>query len=357
MKLNLNAPLNKLSYGYCAWNILNQISKLHVDVALWPIGGRNHVELDTAAYPDAISVVNSSLFNADYFDRSYHKAPSLRLFHQHLLAEGIGSGKRIGFPIFELNRFTEQEKNHLGSVDEVWVASKWAKDIVEDQVDTPCKVVPLGYDPMVFKPYVREDTSDLFVVGNIGKLEKRKGHDVIVGIFNEAFEPKDNVELWLGLESYHTDATTLKEYKKTCLETKLGSKIKFIPRMDSQVEVNKVINNFDVGLFPSRAEGWNLELLECLACNVPCIATNYSAHTEFCKYGEVALVDCHRTESAVDGKWFYGTGDWAHIGDTQIDDFVDHLRWRFTHRTRSPDHHFAKTFTWQETARRIKDLL
>ena len=47
----------------------------------------------------------------------------------------------------------------------------------------------------------------------------------------------------------------------------------------------------DCGLFPARAEGWNLELLEMMACGKQVIATNYSAHTEFCTKENSILIE------------------------------------------------------------------
>ena len=52
----------------------------------------------------------------------------------------------------------------------------------------------------------------------------------------------------------------------------------------------------DCGVFPARAEGWNLELLEMMSCNKPVIATNYSAHTEFCDDKNCMLIDIEDME-------------------------------------------------------------
>jgi glycosyltransferase involved in cell wall biosynthesis len=67
-------------------------------------------------------------------------------------------------------------------------------------------------------------------------------------------------------------------------------------------------------VFPSRAEGWNLEALEMMSVGRPVIITNYSAHTEFCNNKNSSLIDVNDTEAAYDGIWFDGNvGDWATI--------------------------------------------
>ena len=71
----------------------------------------------------------------------------------------------------------------------------------------------------------------------------------------------------------------------------------------------------DCGVFPAKAEGWNLDLLEMMSCGKSTIATNYSGHTEFCNKENCYLVDLPEMETAEDGKWFRGQGEWGKIGD------------------------------------------
>ena len=40
-------------------------------------------------------------------------------------------------------------------------------------------------------------------------------------------------------------------------------------------------NNYDALIFPSRAEGWGLPLIEAIACGLPVISTYYSGHAEY----------------------------------------------------------------------------
>lgn len=47
------------------------------------------------------------------------------------------------------------------------------------------------------------------------------------------------------------------------------------------VEMAKMYNNADFGIFFSKAEGWNLPLNELLACGVPCITTSNTGMTEY----------------------------------------------------------------------------
>jgi len=56
------------------------------------------------------------------------------------------------------------------------------------------------------------------------------------------------------------------------------------------------------------------------------IATNYSAHTEFCNEHNTHLIQVDDLERAVDNLWFHGEGQWANFGPNQMDQLVSHMR-------------------------------
>ena len=63
-------------------------------------------------------------------------------------------------------------------------------------------------------------------------------------------------------------ARASEKWKNLYIDSKNGHKVRFIDRAKTQEEVYNIMAKVDCGIFPSRAEGWNLELLElCLAAN------------------------------------------------------------------------------------------
>jgi glycosyltransferase involved in cell wall biosynthesis len=81
------------------------------------------------------------------------------------------------------------------------------------------------------------------------------------------------------------------------------------------------------GVFPARAEGWNLEALELLASGRHLIITNCTGHTEFCNKENSRLIEMESGfEAAFDGKFFGGFGSWRSIKDNEIDQMVEHMR-------------------------------
>lgn len=310
--INLQTPINNLGYGVAGYNILKELYDRDSSVALYPIG---QPEQDD----DFIVKAMNNITNLK-LDR-----PHVKIWHQHDLFQSVGSGKHFGFPIFELTEFDRREKISLKHCDGMMVCSKWAAEIMERETGIRASVVPLGVDTKTFSP-TRINNSTKTIFFNCGKWEKRKGHDIIIECFNNAFSASDNVELWMMCTNPFIGDNN-KAWQRLYKESGLGDKIRLIPRQEHHLDVARLMNMTDCGLFPARAEGWNLELLEMMACGKHVITTNYSAHTEFCTPVNSRLVNVDNLETAFDGVFFDGSkGFWAELAKEQEDAIIHHMR-------------------------------
>ncbi len=351
MDLNLMTPINQLGYGIAGLNICKSLSKM-CNVSLFPMGPVD-LAIREDVQPLQEAAMRSQKLNFD--------APCLKIWHQHDLAQFVGRGLRIGFPFFELDVFKDMEKHHLNNLDALFVASEWAKKICLNNLTLPEEkifVVPLGVNSDIFSP-AKDSTDNKTIFFNCGKWEVRKGHDVLVELFNFSFNEEDDVELWLMCSNPFLSPEQTTEWERLYKTSKLGNKIKILPRAKTQVEVYNTMSKVDCGIFPSRAEGWNLELLELMSCGKNVIATNYSAHTEFCNKENCFLVDIDETEAAYDGKWFLGDGNWAKISDKAFKSFVNHMKnvheMKQSHSLEKNNNGIqtAERFSWDESARKI----
>jgi len=350
--MNVISPINQLGYGIAGLNILKSIASKS-KTSLFVIGNPE------VTNDQDVSIVKSCMQNAQTPD---FNAPCLRIWHQHDMSQFVGRGSHIGFPFFELDTFQDIEKHHLNSLDKIFVASHWARDIVLDNLSMPSDrvfVVPLGVDSSIFKPSNNNQSSKT-IFFNCGKWEVRKGHDVLVDMFNKAFSEEDNVELWMMCQNPFLSKEESQAWKDKYKKSKLGSKIKIIPRLKSQEEVYNIMETVDCGIFPSRAEGWNLELLELLSCGKLAIASNVSAHTEFCNSQAVTLIDMPEKELAHDNKWFFSQGSWAKITEKVIDNFAQAMREAYDKNQKDRSFvnkagiEIAKKFSWENTTQRIQ---
>lgn len=319
MSINIIAPINQLGYGITGLNITKELANI-TETSLFVMGQPQI----TNEYD--FNIINKCLQSARMPD---FNAPCIRIWHQHDMSQFVGRGLKVGFPIFELDEFNDIEKHHLNSVDKLFVCSSWAKEVCERNLNIDkdnIHVIPLGVDTNVFKPCEPSgNTTTIFF--NCGKWEIRKGHDLLPEIFSRAFTDDDDVELWMMCDNPFLNENETKEWINRYTNTKLGYKIRFINRLNTQEEVYNIMKNVDCGVFPSRAEGWNLELLELMSCGKHVITTNYAAHTEFCNSDNSMLVNTTETEKAYDGKWFNGQcGNWAKINDNNMQEFVHYMQ-------------------------------
>lgn len=324
MHINITAPVNQTSYGLASWQFMRSLDKAGHDITLWGCPNDQNIQ----GTEENIDLLRKWVARREVFD---WWAPSLRIWHQNDMMQSVGKGRRLGMTFFELDKLKPNEVHQLNSLDMVIVPSQWAKQVCKDsRVHTPVEVVPLGYDPEVFyaRDIKRADNKTIFL--NIGKWEVRKGHDVLVEMFNKAFTKKDNVELWMSNHNQFLNEQDTEAWVRLYKNSPLGDKVKIIPWEPTQQGLAKIMASVDCGIFPSRAEGWGLESLEMMAMDKEVIITNNSAHTEYCKDHNCYLIETPEKEVANDSIWFHGQtksdGMWAKLGDLEINQAADLMR-------------------------------
>ena len=345
MNMHLMSPIGGTGYGYVGLNILQELFKNH-DIGISLIGNPN-VETE-----DQADIIRQAMEVVHHLPAD---TPSLKIWHQFDLLVRPGKGKYFAFPFFEIDKFNDKEKYHLNTADEIIVSCEWANQILKDNgINKTTHIVPMGVDSTIFNPNSNQP-HDKYVFITIGKWEKRKAHDTIIHCFNQAFSQDDEVELWMVTENPFLKPEEKQQWVSMVEQSPLRDKIKMFPRLPTHESVAQVLSYADCGVYISRGEGWNLELLETMAMNKPVIASNYSAHTEYCTDKNSFLVDMPETELALDNKWFFGTSNWGKIGSEQIDQTIEHMRKCFKNRiTDNPDGlGTAQKLTWKNSCHQL----
>lgn len=349
------APMGITGYGISGQYLFRELLKLDYDITLWPKGGIQGVFDSGDTIGKAVSQKDSG------FDPH---APCFHIWHQYDLMSRLGKGPYVAYSFFELEPLNKREQLHMSIPDVMCVASKWAANIVKRDCGIDAKVLPCGIDPQVFYPYQKDvfnkrTNSDTYVFFNIGKWEKRKGHDIICRAFDKAFEQEDNVQLVMMPNNIFLKATQLLEWHNKYKNAKLANKIHFLHSIvPYHTDVADIINSFDCGVFPARSEGWNLELLESMACGKPVITTNVSAHTEYCTKDNAFLIEAPNQEEAYDGTFFFGGGNWAELDYEEEEQLVEHFRYCYKNRPSNPNGiTTAQNFTWENSAKILREIL
>ena len=355
MNLNFSSGLNAfLGYGHVGINLAKSLSNSGINISLFPIGG---VQLATNDHNLIQSLINKQ-------DTCGYNDPCLTAWHEHdLIARKIGNGKYYTLSFFELDTLNERRKHHLNYSDSIITPSSWAKNVMlNNGITAEIHTIPMGVDNSIFYPIERPENKN-YVFFVFGKWEVRKSHFELKNIFNKAFTKNDNVELWMICHNPFLSQEETKEWEDYYKNSPLGDKIKIINPVATDVELAQTINNTDCGISLSKSEGWDLPLTQLLAMNKPIIASNHSAHKEYCNSENSYLVEIDELEESYDGKWFgFGTsniGRWAKIGPAQESQAIEHMRYVYKNNIRhNPEGvKTAQSLTWTNTATKIKNLI
>lgn len=200
---------------------------------------------------------------------------------------GIIRGRNVVWAFFESNVLPDVYINYYNSADLIWVPSHWARNILlsigfdKEKINVvPCGVCPAMYNPFQREFYSRKNHTRSFRFLAIGKYEDRKGYKQLFEAFKIAFGNAENVELVIKADCFANLYEKRIELKRELEEINLVN-IKTIEGQLSVFDMANLYNSVDCFVYPSKAEGWGLPLIEAIASGIPVIANNYSGQSEF----------------------------------------------------------------------------
>ena len=194
-------------------------------------------------------------------------------------------GAHILWAIFESDKPSQFVINQYSQADLIWAPSQWAKGVLIDNgIDAKrIDVVPEGVDVHLYHPFLRKahqyKNAPLRFL-SIGKYEERKSYRELLAGFKKAFGNSNEVELIIKGDYF----IQFDQKKQELIELVTASGLTNVKLPFGNYEKEKLValyNLCDVFVFPSKAEGWGLPLLEAAATGMPLVSTFYSGHTEF----------------------------------------------------------------------------
>ncbi len=347
MNINFSGPATEhTSYGLVTLQMLKAFVEEGIDVSFFPFPTHSQVNA-SGRFADSLT---RGLNNAKRFNPL---APSVRVWHAHDFAWRVGKGKNVGITIFEKDKFTDDEKHHLSSLDKLLVVGNFALGIAMKELPTlNCTSIQLGVDKNVFYPSALP-TGSVTKFLHIGKKEYRKSQVETIDAFCKAFPTVGEAELHLLWDSVFLSKEENEKWNNYA--TKRHPSIFIVPRLQWHNDIANIIKQCHCMVSLSRAEGWGLPTAEGLACGRHIIATDYAGHKDYLTRGVADLIDIDSTESAQDGIWFFGCGEWAKVAQPQIDQCASFMR-EF-HNKRINNQYIQRPnslISWNEV---IKDIL
>ena len=195
---------------------------------------------------------------------------------------------KIAYNVWESTLQPPQFFEKLLEYDQIWVPSQWQADCTIDQGADPnkVKVIPEGVDIDTFKPASFTKKLDYkdgrFKFILFGRWDYRKSTKEIIETFLKEFDPTEPIDLIVSIDNpysgdgHETTENRLKHYDFNDKRIK----VKHFPSREDYVTY---LQNGHVFLSCARSEGWNLPLIEAMACGTPSIYSACSGQMEFAK--------------------------------------------------------------------------
>ena len=200
-------------------------------------------------------------------------------------------GPKIAYNVWESTLYPEDFFNKLLEFDQLWVPTTWQKECSVNQgySSDKIKVIPEAVDGSIFFPeeFSNKNCLDDYMDNRFkfllfGRWDYRKSTKEIINTFLKTFDKDEPVDLIVSIDNpFSPDGIKTTEERLSYYGFEDSRiKIKHFPSRENYV---KYLKTGHVFLSCARSEGWNLPLIESLACGTPSIYSNWGAQLEFSK--------------------------------------------------------------------------
>jgi glycosyltransferase involved in cell wall biosynthesis len=219
-----------------------------------------------------------------------------------------------------------------------WAHTEWiahqarAAGVDADRI----RVVPHGIDPLVFSPdgprYDLPSKGKLAFLF-VGGMSFRKGTDILLKAWRTAFTASDDVVLVLKDHSkdlFYRDGTVRRALDELAADPS-SAEIVHIDGFLPETELAALYRACDVAVFPYRAEGFCIPILECMASGTPAIVPRFGACLDFSSDETSYFTDVKRIRIPVHRRLTVALGftddvDEVDFCEVPVDVLADRLR-------------------------------
>ena len=298
--LNLELPLNSLSFGNVSFNILRELYKRNEKICLFPIGEK--ADLNAFEPEDSFKDWMSNSINERWGSYSVDN-PSLKLWHIN------GSDNRKSriqnlYTFYECSEPTEIELSLLRNQDKVFFSSSYACNTFKDKGLNNCSFIPVGFDPDFKKEEVPKPDGIQFLL--MGKFESRKRTSKIIKTWLKKYGNNPKFTLNLCVTNPFFKPEDMQKILASTFEGKSYNNVNILPYLKTNKEVNMLMNVCDIDLTGlSGGEGWNLPAFNMTCLGKWSIVLNATSHKDWANSENSILLEPSGTIPAEDGVFFH----------------------------------------------------
>jgi glycosyltransferase involved in cell wall biosynthesis len=254
--------------------------------------------------------------------------------------------------------------------------STWNQRVLAEHGLTNVQTVLQGIDPTLFHPAPRSHLlGNRFCIFSGGKLEYRKGQDIVLAAFRlfarrhpDALlvtawhSPWPHVARTLDQSPFTQPVCFAEDGRLDIPAWAAANEIDPVQILDLGQVPNRslpaVLREMDVAVFANRSEGGtNLVAMECMACGVPVVLSENTGHLDL--IGDDVCFPLH-TQTTLDGIGA-GIGDTPGWGESSVDEIVENLEHIYADRASAQRRgqrgaEMLAGMTWARTAERMKEL-
>ena len=270
---------------------------------------------------------------------------------------------KIGYTMLEVDGFPAEWIRQANRMDEIWVPSEFNRQgLLASGLERPVHVIPLGVNPDYFHPGIAGTPNPLgeFVFLSVFEWGERKEPWMLLRAFNDEFSADEPVRLVCKVVNRDRKVSLKREIQRLRLST-AGGRISYLFNLEfPRYQLGSMYRSADCFVSASRGEGWNMPLMEAMACGLPAIATDWGAHQEFVNESNAYPLATRGTIPAVAKCPYYSGYSWA---DPDPGHLRQLLRSIYEHRDEArakgelAAQEMAEQWTWDATARKIVQRL
>lgn len=251
----------------------------------------------------------------------------------------------VGVIFFEHTDFPPLYRERAKRLDMIVAGSTWNGEVLQAANMTEVRTVLQGVDTELFRPLPRTGQfGDKFVVFSGGKLDFRKGQDIVVAAFREFQHRHDDailVTAWHNLwpltavgfvDSPHGTGLPRVKADNSLNIVEWATDNGIMPDrffdlgMRRNEEMPAVLRDVDLAVFPNRCEGGtNLVAMEAMACGVPCILSKNTGHLDLVNDNRCYVLDSQGPVTGLD----YGTEGW---GESDVEELLEAMEEAYQNR-------------------------